>query len=151
MDMEIILLCFSYATGVNFDSINLSVILRQISASPCFSKDKYLILLSMIDTVISKNSIEIRLTAERWAHIVEAHDYMAGNQDLVLETIESPDIIVKGEKNELIALRRYEKTSISSKTMAVIYKEEKTDGFIITAFLTSKPDKIVMGGVLWKM
>lgn len=104
----------------------------------------------MIGVVISKNGLEIRLTAERWAHIVEAHDYMAGNQDLVLETIESPDMIVKGEKNELIALKHYAKTSISSKTMAVIYKEEETGGFIITAFLTSKPDKIIKKGVLWK-
>jgi len=104
----------------------------------------------MIGAVISKNSVEIRLTAERWAHIVEAHDYMAGNQDLVLETIESQDIIVQGEKDEVIALRHYEKTSISNKTMAVIYREEKADGFIITAFLTSKPDKITKKGVLWK-
>jgi hypothetical protein len=44
-----------------------------------------------IGIVISKNGREIRLTAERWAHIVEAHDYMAGNQDLVFETVENPD------------------------------------------------------------
>ncbi|MBI5205444.1 MAG: hypothetical protein HZA11_11055 [Nitrospirae bacterium] len=105
----------------------------------------------MVGVVISKNGLEIRLTAERWAHIVEAHDYMAGNQDLVLETIESPDMIVQGDKNELIALKYYAKTSISSKTMAVIYKEEDSGGFIITAFLTSKPDKIIIKkGVLWK-
>ena len=50
----------------------------------------------MIGTVISKNGKEIRLTAERWAHIVESHDYMAGNQDMVFETLESPDSIVSG-------------------------------------------------------
>jgi len=43
----------------------------------------------MIGVVTSKNGINISLTAERWAHVVEAHDYMAGNQDLVFETIEN--------------------------------------------------------------
>ena len=94
--------------------------------------------------------MEIRLTAESWAHIVEAHDYMAGNQDLVFETVENPDIIVEAEKEEMIALRHYDKTSISTKTMVVIYKEQKVDGFIITAFMTSRPDKIQRKEVLWK-
>ena len=54
----------------------------------------------MIGTVISKNRKEIRLTSERWSHIVESHDYMAGNQDIVFETLEDPDIIVGGEGEE---------------------------------------------------
>jgi hypothetical protein len=58
----------------------------------------------MIGTVISKNGKEIRLTAERWSHIVESHDYMAGNQDLVFETIEAPDIIVRIKEDEFVAL-----------------------------------------------
>lgn len=104
----------------------------------------------MIGAVTSKNGINISLTAERWAHIVEAHDYMAGNQDLVFETIENPDYIVRGEKDELIAIRYYRKTSISEKNMVVIYKEVMNDGFIITAFMTSKPEKILKRGVIWK-
>ena len=104
----------------------------------------------MIGAVISKNGKEIRLTAERWTHIVEAHDYMAGNQDLVFETIEAPDIIVKGERDEMIALKRYAKTSISSKTVVVIYKEIKEGGFVITAFMTSRPEKIQKKGMIWE-
>ena len=104
----------------------------------------------MIGSVISKNGIYIRLTAERWSHIVEAHDYMAGNQDLVFETIENPDYIVKGEKDELIAIKHYQKTSISEKNIVIVYKETADDGFIITAFLTSKPEKILKRGVLWR-
>ncbi|MBM4141922.1 MAG: hypothetical protein FJ242_10685 [Nitrospira sp.] len=104
----------------------------------------------MIGVVTSKNGINISLTAERWSHVVEAHDYMAGNQDLVFETIENPDFIVRGEKDELIAIKHYQKTSISEKDMTVIYKEAINDGFIITAFMTSKPEKILKRGVLWK-
>lgn len=98
----------------------------------------------MIGSVISRNKISVRLT------IVEAHDYMAGNQDLVFETIEDPDCAVQGEKDELIAVKHYPKTSISEKNMVVIYKEARDDGFIITAFLTSKPEKIFKRGILWK-
>jgi hypothetical protein len=105
----------------------------------------------VIGSVISKNGISIRLTSERWAHIVEAHDYMAGNQDLVLETIEDPDFILRGERNEFIALKHYQKTSISEKNVVVVYKENPDDGFVITAFMTSKPEKILLKrGVVWK-
>lgn len=104
----------------------------------------------MIGSVTSKNGINIRLTDERWAHIVESHDYMAGNLDLVLETIENPDCIVQGKKNELIAVRHYPKTSISEKNMVVAYRETTDDGFVITAFMTSRPENIFEKGVLWK-
>ena len=82
----------------------------------------------MIGSVISKNGKEIRLSEERWYHIVESHDYMAGNQDIIFETLESPDIIVGGRKEEFIALKYYAKTSISEKHAVVIYKEQETRG-----------------------
>jgi len=104
----------------------------------------------MIGVVTSKNNVVIRLSAERWSHIVEAHDYMAGNQDLVFETIENPDFISYGGKDELIAVKHYKKTSIAEKSMVVVYKEETDNGFIITAFMTSKPDKIFKRGAIWK-
>jgi len=104
----------------------------------------------MIGTVISKNGKEIRLTAERWSHIVESHDYMAGNQDIVFETLEDPDIIDGGKGNEFIAIKHYNKTSISEKHAVVIYKERENDGFVITAFMTSKPEKIIKKGGIWK-
>ena len=102
-----------------------------------------------IRVAISKNSIPIRLTYKQWSHIVDSHDYMAGNMDMVLESIENPDYIVHGWTDELIALKHYEKTSISEKYMVVIYKEDEK-GFIITAFMTSKEDKILRRGIIWK-
>ncbi|MHB8232703.1 MAG: PBECR2 nuclease fold domain-containing protein [bacterium] len=71
---------------------------------------------------------------------------MAGNKDLVLETLEDPDIIVKDEEDTLIAIKHYLKTSIGEKDVAVVYKESKDDGFIITTFMTSKIDKIKSRG-----
>ena len=104
----------------------------------------------MIGSVISKNGINIRLTAERWAHIVESHDYMAGNQEIVFETLEDPDIILGGEKDEFIAVKHYTKTALTEKHVIVIYKEEINDGFVITVFMTSKPEKITKKRIIWK-
>ena len=39
--------------------------------------------MTILGKAVSKNSVSIRLTAERWAHIVEAHDYMAGFHERV--------------------------------------------------------------------
>ncbi len=72
---------------------------------------------------------------------------MAGNLDLVIETVEDPDYIVSGWTDELVALKHYEKTSISEKN--VVYKENQ-EGFIIKAFMTSKEGKILRRGVIWE-
>ncbi|MBM4349512.1 MAG: hypothetical protein FJ106_06445 [Deltaproteobacteria bacterium] len=104
----------------------------------------------MLGSVFSKNGKNIRLTSERWSHIVESHDYMAGNQDIMLETVENPDLIVSGGQNEFIAIKHYAETSISEKHLVVIYKEEENGGFVITAFMTSKPGKIRKKEVVWK-
>lgn len=97
----------------------------------------------------SKNGVIIRLTYKQWVHILESHDYMAGNSELVMETVEDPDYIVSGWTDELVALKHYGKTSISEKYVVVVYKENQ-EGFIITAFMTSKEDKILRRGVIWE-
>jgi uncharacterized protein YutD len=98
---------------------------------------------------ISKNGVPIRLTHKQWAHIVDSHDYMVGNMDMVMESVEDPDYIVRGWTDEQVALKYYEQTSISDKYMVVVYKEGD-DGFIITAFMTSKRDKIMRRGTIWQ-
>ena len=45
----------------------------------------------MKEIVFSKNGFPIRLPDERWIHIVENHDDLAGHMDDVLEAIENPD------------------------------------------------------------
>jgi len=59
----------------------------------------------IMEVVISKNNIPIRLTCRQWAHIVENHDYMSGCMDIVPETVADPDVIVQGKSGEMIALR----------------------------------------------
>jgi hypothetical protein len=84
----------------------------------------------------------IRMTYRQWVHITESHDYMVGNREKVLGTVAEPDQLVTGDLGATIALRHYATTNITEKTCAVIYRDEP-NGFIITAFLTSRPEKII--------
>jgi len=53
-------------------------------------------------TVTSRFGHLIRITARQRAHVAEAHDYMSGNIDKVLETLAEPDRIVTGKQGESI-------------------------------------------------
>lgn len=99
-----------------------------------------------MDIIQSKNGVPIRLTDERWFHIVEEHSEMAGNYFEVLETIENPQAIYEGKAKELLAVSEIE----PNKYLVVVYKETSNeDGFVITAFLTSKIKKIERRKMLW--
>jgi len=99
-----------------------------------------------MDIVQSKNGVPIRLTDERWFHITEEHSEMAGNYFEVLETVEVPEAIYKGKAEELLAIRKIEQ----KKYLVVVYKEMNyEDGFVITAFFTSKIKKIERRSKLW--
>jgi len=105
----------------------------------------------MILVIKSKNEVSIRLTSERWTHITTSHTDMNDNKDLLFKTVENPDMILKGVNGELRAIRFYQKTHLGPKYLMVAYKElSYGEGFIITAYKTSKVDKIVKRGVIWK-
>ncbi|MBE9137861.1 hypothetical protein IQ254_11765 [Nodosilinea sp. LEGE 07088] len=104
----------------------------------------------VLDTAIAYSQTPIRITYQQWAHVVENHDYMAGCLEFVLETLSEPNFIVDGWETELIALRAYPKTPISKKSVVVVFKEAELEGFMITAFMTSKPGKILRRGILWQ-
>jgi len=92
----------------------------------------------MIDVALSVDGVPIRLTLERWFHIVENHDDMASYYDDVLETIENPNTILRGYRGTLIAARNYG----HQRYLMVIYRQvSANDGFVITAYFTSKIDR----------
>jgi hypothetical protein len=98
------------------------------------------------DIVKSINGIPIRLTHERWFHITENHDDIAGYYDDILDIVENPDYIIKGYNNALIALRLLKE----NKFLSVVYKETSTDdGFIVTAYFTSRI-KLENEEIVWK-
>lgn len=92
----------------------------------------------------SVNGVPVRLTYERWYHIIENHDDLASYFYEVLETIENPEFVIRGNKGTLKATRNIGK----NKSLVVIYREvSKMDGFIITAYFLDKRPK---GEVIWQ-
>jgi hypothetical protein len=99
-----------------------------------------------MDIVKSKNSVPIRLTAERWLHITDEHSEMAGYYFDVLDTIQNPEVIYTGKSGELMEMKEIE----IGKYIIVVYKElNENDGFIITSFLTRKTKQIERRVKLW--
>ena len=99
----------------------------------------------MINRTISKNKIPVRLTDERWAHITEEHCELAGMRLEILDTIENPERVLMGGADELLAVRKLS----SGKNLVVIYRELGEDGFVITAFITSKTNSLNRRKQLW--
>ena len=90
----------------------------------------------MTESVLSVNKVPIRLTAERWSHITEEHSELAGLKHDVLEVIADPVRIVEGGAGELLAYRE----TVHGRYLVVVYREEENDGFVITAYLTRRPN-----------
>ncbi len=86
----------------------------------------------------SINNVPIRLTDERWEHIVDDHPYMSGYLEAVLAAVANPEYILRGHRGALIAV-----VALGKKTfLHVLYRElSKRDGFIISAFTDSEFDR----------
>ncbi len=91
--------------------------------------------------VRSRNGVPVRLSDERWRHIVSRHPEVEGQRERVLEALAEPDIIQQGDLGELLAIRLYPDTPLTRKFMVVAYGEvSPEDGFILlTAYLASRP------------
>lgn len=86
----------------------------------------------------SVNGVPIRLPAERWMHIIEARDELAGRLPEVLNAIEEPAWVTQGYRGARVAWKDHAR----NRWLAVVYKEvSRQDGFVVTAFFTSKPKR----------
>jgi len=99
----------------------------------------------MLDVVVSKNGLPIRLTDERWAHITEEHSELAGMRRDVLEAVAQPRRVLAGRGRELLAVSELE----PGKLLVVVYRELDSDGFVITAFLTRRVRSLDRRQQLW--
>ena len=99
----------------------------------------------MHEVVFSKNGVPIRLTDERWAHITDEHCELAGMRLEILEAVSAPHAIFEGNAGEFLAIQEIEQ----GKWIVVIYREQATDGFIITAFLTKRLHTIQRRPQIW--
>lgn len=96
-------------------------------------------------TTISKNGVLIRLTEERWKHIILMHPDLTNRQNYVLKTIKNPDYIFQGKLRELLAVSKLSKTAY----LVVVYKETEIDGFVITAFETTEKLWLFKKELIW--
>ena len=96
-----------------------------------------------MDIAYSVNGVPIRLTYERWYHIVENHDEMASHFHDVLETVENPQFVTRGNHGTLKATRNLARR----RWLVVVYRElSEKDGFIITGYILETKPK---GEVIW--
>ncbi len=99
--------------------------------------------------VFSRNRVPVRLTTERWNHIWARHPEMESQDARILETVEFPDCIQEGDFGGLLAIRHYPRTPLTSKFLVVVYRETGADdGFVLTAYFTSRPSGRRV--ILWK-
>jgi len=68
--------------------------------------------------VLSKNGVPIRLSDERWAHIIEEHCELAGLRPEVMESIAQSERVLAGGAGELLAVREME----PCKWMVAVYR-----------------------------
>ncbi len=95
----------------------------------------------------SKNNVSIRLTQERWLHIITAHpEITSTDYQKVLAVVGNPDIVLSGDTGELLAVKK----SSRKHFFVVVYKEVSLiDGFILTAYKTSDVRWLLKRKVIW--
>jgi hypothetical protein len=100
----------------------------------------------LTEIVRSVNNVPIRLTDERWDHIVERHIEPRSLKADVLICVQQPEEVRAGRNLENLAIHRL----AFGKLLVVVYHEiSSDDGFIVTAFLTYREQSLVGRPQLW--
>ncbi len=98
-----------------------------------------------MEVAYSVNGVPIRLTEERWLHIIDNKPYMEGYDDKILQAIEKPTCVLRGYAGSLVAIL----SLAPQRYLHVVYKElTLNDGFIITAFIATKYNR---RQVIWSL
>ena len=61
----------------------------------------------ILDTVESINGVPIRLTDERWEHILDGHPFMSAYYEAMLSTIENPAFVLRGHNGSKTAVNNF--------------------------------------------
>lgn len=97
-----------------------------------------------MEVAYSINGVPIRLTNERWEHIVSNKPYMEAFDEAILQAIEKPTVILRGYAGSLIAVLNLARAQF----LHVVYKEVNVDdGFVITAYVAPKYNR---DAVIWQ-
>lgn len=90
---------------------------------------------------------QIRLTAERLAHILE-HPEMATMEAAICTTLQQPQVVRRSRTDDSVYLyyQHQTETMVGAKWLCVVVKLLPDDAFVITAYLT---DKLKQGELQW--
>jgi len=67
--------------------------------------------------------MKVRLSSKVLDHIVARHPEVAAYTHEIVETVQKPDLVVRGLRGELKALRFYAELHIGPKFLVVVYRE----------------------------
>jgi hypothetical protein len=88
-----------------------------------------------MDVVRSVAGVPIRLTDERWAHVLVGHPELTDGREAVLVALEHPQSVMTGRDGVLLAVRPVD----DRKWIVVAYVENNaSDGFVLTAYVTRR-------------
>jgi hypothetical protein len=93
----------------------------------------------------SVKGVPIRLTDERWDHIVVSHPEMSALREAaLLDAVENPDYILRSRRGALAAV-----VVLGRKAFLHVFYVEKgrRDGFILSAYLEEEMDKTK---IIWR-
>jgi hypothetical protein len=92
----------------------------------------------------SVNGVPIRLTDERWEHILDSHPEMASFRETVLDAVENPDYILASRRGALTAV-----VVLGRRAFLHVFYVEKSrrDGFILSALVEEKMSK---AKIVWR-
>ena len=94
-------------------------------------------------------AIKVKFSKRTLDHIVARHPEVKAYAKRIVETVQNPDMLVKGVGGELKALRFYSTLHIGPKYLVVVYREFCEEKVIMTAYFTSSVAK-VKGEMIWR-
>jgi hypothetical protein len=82
---------------------------------------------------------DIRLTSERWQHILD-HPEMGDQEERLAETLREPDTVIATQRDPTVQCyhRLYEDTPVTRKYLMIAVKVLDDDAFVITAHFMSR-------------
>lgn len=94
-------------------------------------------------------ALSIKLSRKVLNHVVRRHPEVARYTHEILMTVQNLDLIVRGLRDEVKALKFYANLHVGPKYLVVIYREQDGEKVIITAYFTSNTTR-VKGEVVWR-
>jgi len=93
--------------------------------------------------------METKLSKTVLDHIATRHPEVATYTHEIVKTVQNPDLVIRGLRGELKALKFYTELHIGPTYLVVVYRELHEEKVIITAYFTSNVAK-VKGEVIWR-